>query len=98
MLQRRARVTYRALKLQFMLDDGGLEALKEQLLYAHPQVVDDAGRGLIWTGATVSVARGRHCSPRGVTPLLLLADTPRPRDESLGASQWRGPACRDAPL
>jgi class 3 adenylate cyclase len=51
MLQRRGRVTYRALKLQFTLDDDQLEALKDELLYAHPQVVDDAGRGLRWTGA-----------------------------------------------
>jgi class 3 adenylate cyclase/tetratricopeptide (TPR) repeat protein len=52
MLQRRGRVTYRALKLQFRLDDDHLEALKDELLYAHPQVVEDDGRGLIWTGAT----------------------------------------------
>jgi class 3 adenylate cyclase/tetratricopeptide (TPR) repeat protein len=50
MLQRRGRVTYRALKLQFMLDDEGLEALKDELLYAHPHVVNDDGRGLVWTG------------------------------------------------
>jgi hypothetical protein len=36
MLQRRGRVTYRALKLQFTLDDDQLEALKDELLYAHP--------------------------------------------------------------
>ena len=52
MLQRRGRVTYRALKLQFRLDDDHLEALKEELLYAHPHVVEDDGRGLIWTGDT----------------------------------------------
>jgi class 3 adenylate cyclase/tetratricopeptide (TPR) repeat protein len=52
MLQRRGRVTYRALKLQFSLDDDHLEALKDELLYAHPRVVEDDGRGLIWTGAT----------------------------------------------
>ena len=51
MLQRRGRVTYRALKLQFSLDDDHLEALKDEILYAHPHVVDDDGRGLIWTGA-----------------------------------------------
>jgi hypothetical protein len=51
MLQRRGRVTYRALKLQFSLDDDHLEALKEELLYAHAHVVDDEGRGLVWTGA-----------------------------------------------
>ena len=50
MLQRRGRMTYRALKLQFSLDDDHLEALKDELLYAHSQVVADDGRGLVWTG------------------------------------------------
>src|SRR5918999_1699466 len=50
MLQRRGRVTYRMLKLQFNLDDDRLEALKDELLYAHPQMVNDDGRGLVWTG------------------------------------------------
>jgi class 3 adenylate cyclase/tetratricopeptide (TPR) repeat protein len=49
MLQRRGRVTYRTLELQFHLDDEHLEALKEELLYSQPQVLDDAGRGLVWT-------------------------------------------------
>ena len=47
MLQRRGRVTYRALKLQFSLDDNHLEALKDELLYAFPHVVDNDGRGLV---------------------------------------------------
>src|SRR5262249_37251476 len=34
------------------LDDAALDDLKEQLLYAYPQVVDDAGRGVVWTGET----------------------------------------------
>src|SRR3989454_5541262 len=51
LLRQRGRVTYRALKLQFTFDDDQLEALKDELLYAHPQVVDDAGRGLRWTAA-----------------------------------------------
>jgi hypothetical protein len=50
MLQRRGRVTYRALKLQFSLDDNHLEALKDEILYANPHVVDDDGRGLVYTG------------------------------------------------
>jgi tetratricopeptide (TPR) repeat protein len=45
LLRQRGRVTYRALKLQFTLDDDQLEALTGELLYAHPQMVDDAGRG-----------------------------------------------------
>jgi len=56
MLQRRGRLTYSTLKRQFQLDDAALDDLKEQLLYAYPQVVDDAGRGLVWTGETASVA------------------------------------------
>jgi class 3 adenylate cyclase/predicted ATPase len=52
LLQQRGRVTYNALKLQFHLDDDQLAVLKEELLYAHPQVVDDVGRGLRWTGDT----------------------------------------------
>src|SRR5262245_1047374 len=50
MVQRRGRVTYRTLKLQFALDDEQLATLKDELLYSQPHVVDDAGRGLLWTG------------------------------------------------
>ena len=39
MLRRRGRLTYRALKRQFDLDDEYLDDLKEALIYAHPQVV-----------------------------------------------------------
>src|SRR5262245_35382114 len=57
MLQRRGRLTYGTLKRQFQLDDTTLEDLKEALLFAHPQIADEAGRGPVWTGdpATVSV-------------------------------------------
>jgi class 3 adenylate cyclase/predicted ATPase len=49
LLQRHGRVTYPALKLQFKLDDDALDTLKKELIFAHP-VVDEAGRGLVWTG------------------------------------------------
>jgi hypothetical protein len=51
MLQRRGRMTYRTLQRQFALDDDALTDLKDELLYAHPEIRDDAGRGLIWAGA-----------------------------------------------
>jgi class 3 adenylate cyclase len=50
-LHSHGRVTYNALKLQFNLDDAHLAVLKEELLYTHSEVVDDAGRGLICTGS-----------------------------------------------
>jgi len=56
LLQRRGRVTYRALKIQFQLDDDTLEALKDELLYAQPQVQDEAGRGLVWTETSASAS------------------------------------------
>src|SRR5215470_92752 len=49
LLQRQGRVSYRALKRRFALDDEYIEDLKTEILYVHP-VVDDDGKGLIWTG------------------------------------------------
>ena len=50
LLQQKGRSTYRALKLEFDLNDDQLEALKDELLFAHPEIVDEAGRGLVWMG------------------------------------------------
>ena len=49
-LQNRGRVSYRALKRQFDLDEAYLEDLKEEILSTYPQVTEEAGRGLVWTG------------------------------------------------
>jgi len=56
LLRSRQRVTYRTLKRQFNLDDAALEDLKEELLFTHPQIVDEDGRGLVWTGDTGSAS------------------------------------------
>ena len=56
LLRQRQRVTYRALQRQFQLDDAALQDLKDELLYAHPQVRDEEGRGLLWTGDADSTA------------------------------------------
>jgi class 3 adenylate cyclase len=52
LLQREQRLSYRALKRQFALDDEDLEALKDELLYAKRLAVDEDGRVLVWTGGT----------------------------------------------
>src|SRR5262249_3476100 len=62
MLQRRGRVSYRALQRQFALDAAYLEDVKAELLYAYPHVIDDQGRGLIWTGDIAAVP-GSASSP-----------------------------------
>ena len=45
MLQRRGRLTYGTLKRQFQLDEDALNDLKAELLYARPEVRDEAGYG-----------------------------------------------------
>jgi class 3 adenylate cyclase len=59
-------VTYRALQRQFQLDDAALKDLKDELLYAHPQVRDDEGRGLLWTGDPLTTPT--TASPPGESP------------------------------
>ena len=54
LLSQRGRVSYRALKRQFALDDEDLEALKDELIYAKRLAVDEEGRVLVWTGGTSS--------------------------------------------
>jgi class 3 adenylate cyclase len=56
MLRQHGRVSYRALKRQFDLDDAYLEDLTDALLFAHPQVRDEEGRGLVWQGDPLSVS------------------------------------------
>ena len=51
MLRRHKRVTYRALTRQFTLDETSFADLKDAILYAYPQVVEEDGRGLVWTEA-----------------------------------------------
>ena len=71
MLQRRGRVTYSTLKRQFQLDEDALSDLKEELLFAHPQVRDEAGRGLVWIGDTGSatLVDSPLASPQNRAPL-----------------------------
>ncbi|HEV8711392.1 MAG TPA: adenylate/guanylate cyclase domain-containing protein [Candidatus Binatia bacterium] len=51
LLQRKGRVSYRALKLQFTLDDEYLAGLKDELVDAERVAVDEDGKVLVWVGA-----------------------------------------------
>jgi hypothetical protein len=48
LLQRQGRVSYRALKRRFDLDDGYLEDLKVELIKAQRLAIDEDGEVLIW--------------------------------------------------
>ena len=68
LLRQRQRVTYRALKVQFHLEDEALEALKDELLYAKKLAVDEDGRVLVWTGGTSGAPPIASPVPLSATP------------------------------
>jgi Adenylate and Guanylate cyclase catalytic domain len=78
LLQRQGRVSYRALKVRFSLDDDHLEALKDELIYARQVAVDEEGRVLVRTEDTGAVhlstpppAREQARAPLAYTPSYL---------------------------
>jgi hypothetical protein len=48
LLQRQQRLSYRALRLRFQLDDESLAALKDELIYAERVALDENDRVLVW--------------------------------------------------
>ena len=77
MLQRRGRVTYRTLQRQFQLDEAALDDLKDALLYTHPEVRDDAGRGLLWTGDPGAASTSAPPASQSVQPRAHQAEPPQ---------------------
>src|SRR5262245_3248221 len=76
-LQQDKRVSYCALKRQFALDDAALADLQDAILYAYPQVSNDAGRGLVWTPAAPAVmaeVAGRFDAVLAAVTALLRCD------------------------
>jgi len=66
MLRRRGRVSYRALKAQFHLDDDLLDVLKEEIVAVHQLGRDQGGTMLVWTGDTA------------LAPVSVFSPTPDP--------------------
>jgi len=64
LLQREQRVSYRALKVRFQLDDDLLEAVKDELIYAKKLAMDEDNRVLVWIGEQPSVST----PPRSLEP------------------------------
>ena len=71
MLQRRGRVSYRALKVQFQLDDALLEILKDEIVEVHQLARDQEGKMLVWTGDATAptVPTSAPAPDAGRTPL-----------------------------
>jgi class 3 adenylate cyclase/predicted ATPase len=74
LLRRRGRVAYRALKLQFNLDDEQLAALKDELIHAQKLAADEDDRVLVWTGTAAA-------PPAPGQPFLQPAPQPAPQED-----------------
>src|SRR5262245_9360216 len=77
-LQNDQRISYRALKRQFALDDEYLDDLKVELIEVKQVAVDQEGKMLVWTGAPVPAppmalpaAQTTQRAPLDYTPLYL---------------------------
>jgi hypothetical protein len=69
MLQRQGRISYRALKREFDLDDDYIEDLKEEIIKARRLAIDEDGAVLVWTGAsTVSGSTFQVSGSQSTTP------------------------------
>ena len=82
-LQREQRISYRALKRRFALDDAYLDDVKEELIYAKQLARDEDNRVLVWSGeslappplslasATVPVTAPLTYTPKHLTEKIL---------------------------
>jgi TOMM system kinase/cyclase fusion protein len=77
LLRSRGRVSYRALKRQFALDDELLADLKAELRYAHYPIEEDHDQGLVWTGETPSPSEHTPPMPRPETEPMPHSGQPR---------------------
>src|SRR5712691_10932830 len=74
LLRRDGRVSYRALKRRFDLDEEYLEDLKAEIIQAKKLAVDEDGAVLIWTGGTATTsapANDQERAPLVYTPTYL---------------------------
>ncbi len=62
LLQREGRVSYRALKRRFDLDDDYLEDLKAEIIQAKRLAIDEDGVVLVWVGATTTASAGMRAA------------------------------------
>jgi len=76
MLQRRGRVSYRALTLQFGLNDEYLEALKDEIINVLQLAVDQDGKMLVWAGNTVTALQPVAQPAQGVSATAMPLDQP----------------------
>jgi class 3 adenylate cyclase len=97
-LQRRGRVSYRALQVQFHLDEELLEVLKEELIEVQELAVDKDGKMLVWVGSLGSsvqslesqTASTSDASPQPLAPSPISYTPPHLAERIRAASLTEG--------
>jgi len=77
LLPREGRVSYRALKRRFALEDEYLEDLKAEIIKAKKLAFDEGGEVLVWTGGTLH--QNAEDSGVEITGDYVMANLPAPR-------------------
>src|SRR5262245_3977651 len=75
LLQREGRVSYRALKLRFDINDDYIEGIKDELIYAKQLAVDEDNRVLVWTRNSAGASDTLAPPPQAI-PAPLIQDIP----------------------
>ena len=95
LLQRQGRVSYRALKRQFKLDDDYLEDLKVELIEAQRLAADEQGRVLVWLGSPAAAPLPPHRPSATLSKRRSPTRHPiSPRRFSPPAPPWKASASR----
>src|SRR5260221_14238994 len=87
-LQTEGRVSYRALKRRFALDDDYVEDLKSELIDAKRLAVDEDGKVLVWKDSLASSVQ-RLVSEEQERASILQTLGPRLNDSRLAAAERR---------
>jgi class 3 adenylate cyclase len=85
LLQRDQRLSYRALKRRFDLDDEYLDDLKAEIIDAKRLAVDEDGKVLVWTGAAIPSLPPAPPSEREPSPVPLAYTPPHLTEKILTA-------------
>ena len=75
LLQESGRMTYRALKLEFALNDEQLDVPKDELIEARELAVDKDGKMLVWTGHGAAAPQPACSQPRAQPPASYMPPT-----------------------
>src|SRR5712692_6833978 len=95
LLQREGRVSYRALKRRFALDDDYVEDLKDEIIKAKQLARDEEGAVLVWTGGSAPLAAA-PAPPIASHPTPALGTgNPQPRTKATPARRPAKTAARE---